>query len=358
MEVVMSHARIGTRRAGRWGSGRAYCTWLGLFFAVCWFCGAARAVTLVVQGGEVSPGDTPDVCVAMPDNDGTVAGLQLDLVWDSSCLAVDTAFGKEGACVVSPGVQKTLHSNVRSPGSLRILLLSLSDTSTIPAGVTQLFCCQFRVSPAASGRTCAVSLSGAIASDPNGNRLGSLRTVPGAIAVRRPSAEEMGGAAPGAASRPVVVPPVVEGGPASAPAPADVRGSQPAAPAAAPVAPVVPARPPGAAPGQEPVQEAEMPQRQDASGTEEAPVAGEVPAADQSPAARPAASAARSPVADRTPSPEPKQTPSPGSVPTTVAPERTGTVAPKTKVPGTPTLQRTPVTPGPGGSGGQQQQRR
>jgi|GEM_PF-5466242 len=124
-----------------------------------WFAGeAAMGLTVQVQGASASPGDTPDVCVYLPDSDGTVAGVQLDLFWDSSCLSVDRSSGDQAACVMNPETKRsTFQTRVLSEGRLRAVLVSLNDVSPIPANVRQLFCCQFRVSPNAGGRTCGVS---------------------------------------------------------------------------------------------------------------------------------------------------------------------------------------------------------
>lgn len=211
---------------------RAVCTRVGelsfcAFLAIVLFVlvgQVARALTFVVQGGQAEAGDTPDVCIVLPDNDGTVAGFQMDLVWDSSCLSVDQASAGEGACYGNPEARRAMfRTALRGANGLRVLALNLTDTSPIPAAVRDLFCCQFRVAPAAGGRTCSISVSEVIASDPKGNRLPNVRGVPGAIIVRA-VADQRGVGAPGAGPGAAVLPPVLEGG--TAPEPFS-RGSAP-----------------------------------------------------------------------------------------------------------------------------------
>lgn len=206
----------------------------------------ASAVTIALQGGSAQAGDTPDICVLMPDNDGQVSGIQMDLQWDSSCLNADTAGGDEGACEVNRAANRdTFRSKVSNQSQMRVLMLSISDTTPIPASVKQLFCCQFRVSPNAGGRTCTVNLSNVIASNATGTRL-PVTPQGTAIAVqgRGSTMGGMGGGTGGGGG--VMAPPVITGGQAPAPAAQGAGGTTGSAPAAAPVAP---AAPKAAAPG-------------------------------------------------------------------------------------------------------------
>ncbi|GBD27546.1 hypothetical protein HRbin30_02897 [bacterium HR30] len=226
--------------------------------------GSAWGLTLRVQGAQALPGDTPDVCVFLDGNDGTVSGLQVDLTWDSSCLSIDRSSGDQAACVMNPETgRSTFQTRVLASDRMRALMVSLHDTSPMPATVNQLFCCQFRVSAAAGGRTCGVTPANVVLSDPRGQRL-RFTGVGGSITVARGRDEPgmgTGGVAPGGA----MVPGVVqgggsggataggagapgEGGRAVAPAPAAVGGAPggvPPVPAAAPV-PAMPAAVQGA----------------------------------------------------------------------------------------------------------------
>ena len=337
---------------------------LGLFAAE-----VAQALTFVVQGGQASPGDTPDVCVALPDNDGTVAGFQMDLVWDSSCLSVDQASTNEGACFANPEARRAMfRTSLRGNNGLRILALNLTDTSPIPAGVRDLFCCQFRVAPAAGGRTCAISVSEAIASDPKGNRLPNVRSVPGAIAVRG-GAEERGARAPFAGPGAVMMPPVVEGGAAprqaeggsgSAPAPAPrasgggvstapVQGvAKPVAPAGVSAEPHAPEAPPVALVPAEPVRPEGIPAMAAEGGaTPEATPQGEEPLGTSVTTGTPGRTP--SPIATPPAAPTPQAQPTGGATPAG-SPKPRENESPQ----GTPTpaLRRTPgsVAPGAGGN--------
>jgi len=322
---------------------------LGIALGLLVLASSAQALTFVAQGGEASPGDTPDVCVSLADNNGMVAGFQMDLVWDSSCLTVDTASGSEGACfVVSDGLRnKSIRSSLQGGGnSLRILVLSLSDTAPIPASVRDLFCCQFRVSPAAAGRTCGVSVSNVIASDPAGNRISGVRAVPAAITVRRPDAYSGGpgpglGAGAGVAPAPVVV----EGGRA---APGTSGGAAEPAPAAQPrpAVPVVPGAVPAvpaAEPAGVPVPPAQVP-----AETSPALTAGEQPPevspeADATPAST--AEPRRTREAVVSPHPTPVRTPSPASPQGTPTAKHTAAESP-------PPVHGTPARSGSGDSAG------
>ncbi|GIW45657.1 MAG: hypothetical protein KatS3mg077_2939 [Candidatus Binatia bacterium] len=267
-----------------------------LSIGVLWACAAsaALAATVRVQGTSASPGDTPDVCVFLDNNEGNVAGLQADLFWDSSCLTADRSTGDQAACVVNPDTGRSLfQTRILSAGQMRVIMASLNDTSPMPASVSQLFCCQFRVSEKAAGRTCGVNLSNVILSDPGGQRL-PVNGVPGSIAVRG-GAQERGVRASGSGPGSVMVPAVVEGGAAPA-APAAGAGTTGGAAPAAPVAPAV-----GAAPAVAPAAPVApvVPQMQApaAAGAEGAAPAGATPeeraeATAASPAPTPAATKA------------------------------------------------------------------
>ncbi len=213
----------------------------------------ALAVTVVVESTNATPGDTPYICVNLPDNDGQVSGIQMDLSWDPSCLNIVTQSATEGACAVNPATNRTtFRTRVNAGNSMKVLMFNMSDTTPIPASEQQLFCCQFQVSPAAAGRTCGINLSNVIASSATGTRL-PVSPRPGTITVggaRGDSQMHGGGGLPGA----LVIPPIVTGGEAPAPAAGSAgtgaAGSGAAAPAAgravvpaAPAAPAVPAAP-------------------------------------------------------------------------------------------------------------------
>lgn len=228
----------------------------GILVTLASAVGPVWGLTLRVQGTNAFPGDTPDVCVFLDNNDGTVSGLQVDLVWDSSCLSVDRSTGDQAACVMNPETgRSTFQTRVLASDRMRALLLSLNDTSPMPRTVNQLFCCQFRVSAAAGGRTCGVNLTNVILSDPKGQRLQSTG-VGGSIVVAR-ARDERGVGTGGVGTGAGVAAPAVSGGsggvatgesePSGAPVAPGGPGAAGPAPAGAPPAPVgVPAQAPPA----------------------------------------------------------------------------------------------------------------
>lgn len=126
---------------------------------------------VVVQDSAARPDGEAKVCVHLQNNSGKVAGMQMDLNWDPSCLRVGEQ-GAEPACTMNPAAQRSLfRAAIRKPGALRVLFLNLADTNPMPASVSELFCCEFHVAEGASGRSCSFDLANAIASDPQGVRL-------------------------------------------------------------------------------------------------------------------------------------------------------------------------------------------
>lgn len=312
-----------------------------LFTAV--FGGApASALVVAVQPIAAAPGDTPDVCVAMPDNDGTVSGLQLDMIWDASCLTIETA-GTEGACSVNPQTNRsTFRTRVQSETRMRALMLSIDDPSPMPADARQLFCCQFRVAPDAGGRSCSINLTGVILSDPSGNSLPVTPRSGVVLVAGEPAAPGVGGFVPpvGGGGVPSFgeVPPAAgmpAGGPGgsappaqqAAPAAGPGTGAGSAAPAAAgapvggaPAAPAPGGVPvgglPGAAPGGEAPPAPGLPADAGEPASVTTPGARSTPGATRAPASpgsstpkarsTPAAEAASTPAAEPTPATTPK----------------------------------------------------
>jgi hypothetical protein len=186
---------------------------------------AAAAFTLGLVAG---PGRAAQVCVLMDNSGYQVAGMQVDLTWDNTCMQASTSgTGSAGQCVAHPSTGKTVSSRVNGP-SLRAIFFSTDNVDPIPDG--ELFCCTF-TQPARP--CCGLQLSKLITSDPTGRRLGDpgiqfIATVAGEACA------QLG----------------VAGGTSSAPA---ARGLEPRQPAAQ--APVVESGPGQGAPPQQQAQQ-------------------------------------------------------------------------------------------------------
>lgn len=112
-----------------------------------------------------SAGGAANVCVYMTDSGDEVAGVQMDLSWDASCMGAASG-GSRPKCRANADTGKTVQSASRGPSSLRAIMLSFDNVDPIPDG--ELFCCEFVLSnPAAA---CNVSIGGLIASTPQGQR--------------------------------------------------------------------------------------------------------------------------------------------------------------------------------------------
>lgn len=114
-----------------------------------------------------------NVCVSMSSS-GQVAGVQMGLAWDGNCMRPNTRSGNVAACTAEPATGKDVHSAVRG-STMKVLLLSLSDSSPIPDG--NLFCCAFDSSAPPSNPCCSLSTGGVGLSDPTGQALGDADAV-------------------------------------------------------------------------------------------------------------------------------------------------------------------------------------
>ena len=161
---------------------------------------AGHALTVGIDPMTCSPGSSCDVCVSLAQNQGDVSGIQMDLNWQSSCLTMRTQGGGEGLCVVDPGTNRDTFKTKIQGDSLRVITLSISDTSPMPASVGSLFCCTFLV-PDTTASSCVMSITNAIASDPHGQRI-PLTAVAGSVAVSSGPSRGPGASATGGAPRP------------------------------------------------------------------------------------------------------------------------------------------------------------
>lgn len=119
------------------------------------------------------PGHAAEVCISMQDSGGVVAGAQLDLSWDPSCMVPPLQDADGGAlpaaqCRSDPGTGKRVQDAVRGSSLLRALLFSLVDTNPIPDG--GLFCCTFERMDTRSS-CCSLAMANVIFSDSRGQRV-------------------------------------------------------------------------------------------------------------------------------------------------------------------------------------------
>jgi len=191
----------------------------------------ATAATFFTQPINAAPGQEADVCIWMSGGNNQVAGVQMDLTWDSNCMTPPA--GNRPRCRSNPDTGKTVQSAARGASTVRAIMLSFSDVDPIPDG--ELFCCGFRIAASPPEGQCSVSFSNLIASTPTGQRTDARGGRGGAVNITR-----SGGGAPAPAP----------GGYDPAPPPADSgRSDDPAPVAAPPAAPAGDARA-DAAPGQ------------------------------------------------------------------------------------------------------------
>lgn len=143
-------------------------------------------VTLTLNSVTVPAGEAFEACASVPDNNGQIAGLQLDLLFDPTCLSPEASVDDQAACTVNPETERgTFKNRILRPGAMRVLLVSLDNVVPIPAHVTRLFCCRYRTAREAGGRTCYLNATNIIFSDPFGRRLPTQAT-PGKISVGPP----------------------------------------------------------------------------------------------------------------------------------------------------------------------------
>jgi len=222
---------------------------------------AAAPVALVLCAGSVTRAAAAgNLCIAMADSNGQVAGIQVDLKWDSACMSPNQGSGGMAQCTADPATGKQVRASVRPGPTLKAILFSMTDTN--PFGDGSLFCCSFTRSSSAGSACCGLTMGNILGSDSTGKAIAAndftlVATMDGQTCAasqagsggqQRPVAGGLQGGGGG-----VVAPPAVSGG-APAPVPqAPVAGAGAttaggttgggAAKAAAPVvgvAPVVP----------------------------------------------------------------------------------------------------------------------
>jgi len=217
---------------------------------------ATPLVALIAVGlSTARPARAAQVCVLMDNSADQVAGMQLDLAWDGTCMSPATGSGTSAQCTANSATGKTANSRLQG-SSMRVLYFAMDNVDPVPDG--ELFCCNFS-EPKRS--CCGLQMGKLIASDAGGRRISDpnvafMATVAGeACAQLSPSGSTSGPAARGLLGQPAAPQggaPVVEAGPAGGgqepAAPQQQQPEQapqqPAAPAPAAGAPPIAAAPP------------------------------------------------------------------------------------------------------------------
>ncbi len=311
---------------------------------------AVAAIGLVLCAGGLTPaGAAGNLCIAMADSNGQVAGIQVDFKWDSACMSAGQGAGGLAQCTADPATGKQVRASVRPGPTLKAILFSMTDTN--PIGDGNLFCCSFTRTSSAGSACCGLTMGNILGSDSAGKAIQAndftlVATMDGqactASQAGRAGAAPIGSGLQGGGGG-VVAPPAVSGGAPAAAAPQVPAAAAPQAPAAgaapgakgapavvpglggAPVAPGASAPPAEAPAGMDQIQRA-LEQFRGASPAAEAtaPHAVATPerthAAGTTPTAKaratdahgtPTAAANKTPEADTTPQATPQGTPAP-----------------------------------------------
>jgi hypothetical protein len=208
----------------------------------------ASAAVALLLGGSVTPATAGNLCVAMGDSGGQVAGLQMDFKWDSACMSPDTP----PHCTAESSTGKDIRAGLKPGPTLKAIFFSMADTSPIPDG--NLFCCNFTRSGSGGNACCGLSLGNVLGSDAGGTAIqASAFTLIATMDGQQCAVSEASSGGGSGQQRPpvrggvqggsgAVAPPVVSAPGVAAPAQqAPAGGVQPGVPAGRPQAPAAPA---------------------------------------------------------------------------------------------------------------------
>jgi len=208
---------------------------------------ASAAVALVLSGGSFTPAAAAgNLCIAMADSNGQVAGIQVDLKWDGACMSASQGVGGLAQCTAESATGKQVRASIRPGPTLKTILFSMTDTN--PIGDGNLFCCSFTRSSSAGGTCCGLTMGNILGSDSVGKAIPAndftlVATMDGQTCAaseagsgsQAPVRSGLQGGGGGG-----VAPPAVSGGAPAAAAPQAPAAAAPQAPAAG-VAPAAPA---------------------------------------------------------------------------------------------------------------------
>lgn len=129
---------------------------------VCWtVSSSATSLSISPHSFVASPGQTVHLNVDYSAHRAHVASLQFDLIYDPSVLSVTTTT----AGGASMNVNKTLTSNLLSPGDLRFIIAGFNQTVFGSGGIARI---TVQVNNSARVKHHRLFLCNIFASDPNG----------------------------------------------------------------------------------------------------------------------------------------------------------------------------------------------
>ena len=293
---------------------------MGIIVGALGVSSRSRALEVGVVSNSAPAGGSVDMCIYMSGSGGKVAGIQMNLHWDGSCVSITPGAGYEAQCSNLVG-GKTLKTAIgtrpcnNDPSCMMAMLVSFSDVD--PMQDQELFCCNFTVLGSPPKTSCPFTLTNVIAGESSGAKVANIQSVAGALTVSGAGSTggAGGGVGMGGGGAPSVVVPAVGGAAAGGSTAGGTSGGGAVrAPAGVGAVPGLPA---GVPSGQ-------MPQVPEAVSGEPTPAA-------------PAAAVETTPAAQRTTAvhatPTPRRTP---AAATTTPAAKTPTAGAGTPSPGTP----------------------
>jgi len=131
---------------------------------------AAPAAALVLCAASLTPASAAgNLCISMADSKGKVAGIQVDLKYDSACMSADQDNGLLARCTAEPTTGKEVRAAIRPGPTLKAIFFSLTDTDPISDG--NLFCCSFTRSSRPASACCDLTMSNILGSDSVGKAI-------------------------------------------------------------------------------------------------------------------------------------------------------------------------------------------
>lgn len=151
--------------------------------AVLCAAGPLWALSFTVEPATATAGGGVSICVRMDGSGGnTVAGVQMDLVWDVNCLSANISSGNAASCSAESATGKSVMNRVQDSGNaMTAILVSLSDTKPIPDG--RLFCCGFTVAGFPPDNVCSIDMGNVVASDSAGKSITGLGARGGVVQI-------------------------------------------------------------------------------------------------------------------------------------------------------------------------------
>jgi hypothetical protein len=136
---------------------------------------AANSAGLSISTSAAAPGAGVFVPITFESQSSSVAGIQFDLLYDSSALSLRVTVGD-----IMRTSGKTLSLREIAPGQMRFLVVGLNQNSIADGTLIHLFA---NVNVNALGGTYSLQLLNVVASDPSANAV-TVTTVDGSITVQ------------------------------------------------------------------------------------------------------------------------------------------------------------------------------